>query len=501
MPATDVTDRPRMIEDFREAMHDCERLYRTAAEEHAQTNPQKLGVPARQFVSEMLDLQRALIVKLFLDTARADLQLTHGERELAAEMAEHVLDRRLTGSSLARMLEENAAHTARLDWKQLVAPFIELPTFARRVGEFQTVVMRIANLVSKIDGVATPETVAHIKGVQYQLWQHLGRGGQRSEVGSQRSEVGSQRSEVGSQRSEVGGQEDASAAPVDPAAEAAKLEAALAEMDALVGLDVIKREVRALINYLRLQRERQRLGLPATSLSLHMVFGGNPGTGKTTVARIVGRVFGALGILKRGHLIETDRSGLVAEYVGQTGPKTNKKVDEALDGILFIDEAYSLVAENGDDPFGAEAVQTLLKRSEDNRDRLVVILAGYTGPMDRLLHSNPGLSSRFSRRLEFPDYTADELCSILESLCGQNHYSLDEAARCKVAAGFERAVAARDEHFGNGRLVRNVFEDAIRRMANRIAEIVPLTHEILTTLEAEDFAISLPRQRRPCAGF
>jgi SpoVK/Ycf46/Vps4 family AAA+-type ATPase len=360
--------------------------------------------------------------------------------------------------------------------------------------------MRIANLVSKIDGVATPETVAHIKGVQYQLWQHLGRGeGVRGQGSGVREGLGDRESGIGtsdskSQISDLksSGPEDASEAAVDPAMQAKKLEAALAELDALVGLDVIKREVRALINYLRLQRERQRLGLPATSLSLHMVFGGNPGTGKTTVARIVGRIFGALGILKRGHLIETDRSGLVAEYVGQTGPKTNKKIDEALDGILFIDEAYSLVAEDGDDPFGAEAVQTLLKRSEDNRDRLVVILAGYTGPISRLLHSNPGLSSRFARRLDFPDYTADELCSILEMLCGQNHYTLDDAARHKAAAGFERAVASRDEHFGNGRLVRNVFEDAIRRMANRIAEIVPLTHEILTTLEAEDFELTCP---------
>lgn len=494
MPATDATDRARMIQDFREAMQDCERLYRGAAEEHAQGGAHRLRVPAERFVSEMLDLQRALIVKLFLETARADLQLTAGERELASIMTVHVLGRRLTGSALARMLEDSAAGTGQLEWGPLVAPFVELPAFGRRIGEFQTVVMRIANLVSKIDGLATPETVAHIKGVQYQLWQHLGRR-EGGNAGAKDQASGARQGQADSACLHVPDpklalpedKQSEAAAATDPATEAQKLAAALAELDALVGLDVIKREVRALINYLRLQRERKRLGLPATSLSLHMVFSGNPGTGKTTVARIIGRVFGAMGILKRGHLIETDRSGLVAEYVGQTGPKTNKKVDEALDGILFIDEAYSLAAESGDDQFGAEAVQTLLKRSEDNRERLVVILAGYTGPIERLLHSNPGLSSRFSRRLEFPDYSTDELCSILELLCGQNHYSLEESTRRKVAAGFERAVATRDEHFGNGRLVRNVFEDAVRRMANRVAEIVPLTHEILTTLEPEDF--------------
>src|SRR5204863_1738957 len=177
------------------------------------------------------------------------------------------------------------------------------------------------------------------------------------------------------------------------------LQAVLAELDELIGLAAIKQEVRTLANYLKLERRRGEAGLADTAMSLHMVFTGNPGTGKTTVSRIIGKIFAAMGVLKKGHLVETDRSGLVAGYAGQTGPKANAKIDEALDGVLFIDEAYSLVAQDGQDSFGNEAMQALLKRSEDDRNRLVVILAGYPEEMKSLLDSNPGLSSRFSRVL------------------------------------------------------------------------------------------------------
>jgi hypothetical protein len=184
--------------------------------------------------------------------------------------------------------------------------------------------------------------------------------------------------------------------------------------------------------------------------------------------------------------VETDRSGLVAQYAGQTAPKTNKKIDEALDGVLFIDEAYSLVAERGDDPYGNEAVQALLKRMEDDRHRLVVILAGYPEPMERLLKSNPGLSSRFNRSLEFTDYSTVELARILHSMCERDHYVLLPATRARVLLGFHWLLEHRDEHFGNGRLVRNTFERAIRRLATRIAGLVPVTRELLTVLEPSD---------------
>ena len=248
----------------------------------------------------------------------------------------------------------------------------------------------------------------------------------------------------------------------------------------------MKDEIRTLANFLTIQSKREKAGLPATKLSLHMVFHGNPGTGKTTVARIVGKIFGAMGILNKGHLVETDRSGLVAEYAGQTGPKTNKKIDAALDGVLFIDEAYTLISREGEDPFGHEAVQTLLKRMEDDRKRLVVILAGYPDEMNALLRSNPGLSSRFSRKLEFIDYTPLELAQIFGLMIEKNEYRIDAQARTKVLLGLTDLYKRRDRHFGNGRTVRNLFEHAIREQANRIAEIPELTVQQLSTLEPAD---------------
>jgi hypothetical protein len=259
----------------------------------------------------------------------------------------------------------------------------------------------------------------------------------------------------------------------------------MGRLEQLIGMDEVKHEIRSLANFIVLQRRREEAGLPRVNLSLHLVFTGNPGTGKTTVARIVGQILGAIGILKKGHVIETDRSGLVAEYAGQTGPKTNRKIDEALDGILFVDEAYSLVAEDKD-PYGHEAVQTLLKRMEDDRDRLVVILAGYPEPLERLLRSNPGLSSRFGRRIHFSDYSPIELGHILQWLCDANRYELPGAVRARFLTGITWLYQQRDEHFGNGRLVRNIFEDAVRRLANRVADVTPITTELLTRLEPAD---------------
>jgi SpoVK/Ycf46/Vps4 family AAA+-type ATPase len=217
-----------------------------------------------------------------------------------------------------------------------------------------------------------------------------------------------------------------------------------------------------------------------------MVFKGNPGTGKTTVARIIADILRGLGILQKGQLIETDRGGLVAEYAGQTAVKTGKRIDEAVDGILFIDEAYSLVDSGGDDAFGREALQTLLKRMEDDRERLVVIFAGYPNSIDELLQSNPGLTSRVGLHFTFDDYSPDQLLSVFQLLCKEHQYQCLRPTRDAVHKMLTKLHEERNEHFGNGRVVRNIFEKSIRRMASRIAPIAPLTHELLTQIMPQD---------------
>jgi SpoVK/Ycf46/Vps4 family AAA+-type ATPase len=264
------------------------------------------------------------------------------------------------------------------------------------------------------------------------------------------------------------------------------LDDALKELQDLIGLASVKDEVQTLVNYLKLQQRRGEAGLCDTEVSLHMVFTGNPGTGKTSVARILGKILGSMGILKKGQLVETDRSGLVAGYMGQTGPKANAKIDEALDGVLFIDEAYSLVAHEADDAYGNEAVQILLKRSEDDRQRLVVIMAGYPDEMQSLLKTNPGLTSRFNRVLSFEDYSPLEMAQIFARLCDKNRYKLADGARAKLMLGFVELHRNRDRNFGNGRVVRNIFEQAIRRMANRIANIRELSADQLMLFQADD---------------
>ena len=258
----------------------------------------------------------------------------------------------------------------------------------------------------------------------------------------------------------------------------------LLELDQLVGIASVKEKVRQTANFAKVQQMRLTQGLPAIPTSYHSVYTGNPGTGKTTVARLMARIYKALGVLRKGHLVECDRSMLVAEYVGQTAPRTNAIIDRALDGILFIDEAYSLVKDHED--FGQEAIETLLKRMEDERDRLIVIVAGYPEEMERFIRSNPGLQSRFSRRIEFPDYSAFELCRIFGRMCRKNGLVLSPALREKIVHHFDDALRARDEHFGNARVVRNCFEAVINAQANRLAQAAGVNAEALARLESED---------------
>lgn len=266
---------------------------------------------------------------------------------------------------------------------------------------------------------------------------------------------------------------------------ATKGSAPIEELQSLVGLQSVKKEIQTLANLVQIQQARANEGLKNAAMSYHLVFTGNPGTGKTTIARIIASIYKDLGILKKGHLIETDRSGLVAEYLGQTAVKTNKIIDSALDGILFIDEAYSLSEDQ--DSYGKEAIATLLKRMEDDRNRLVVILAGYTNKMKQFISSNPGLESRFNRYIEFPDYSADELMKIFMNMMGKYDYIVNEEAKEKIQEIIQGEVEGKDEQFGNARFVRNLYEKVLANQANRLAgENGKLTGENLRTIIVED---------------
>ena len=258
------------------------------------------------------------------------------------------------------------------------------------------------------------------------------------------------------------------------------------ELEDLIGLDNVKQEVKSLANFVKLQKQRQEKGMKTPKMSYHLVFTGSPGTGKTTVARIVARIYKDLGILKTGHTVETDRSGLVAEYVGQTATKTNAIVDSALNGVLFIDEAYALVPENASNDYGQEAISTLLKRMEDDRDKLVVIIAGYTNEMKRFIDSNPGLQSRFNRYINFPDYSAQELVKIFHMYMKKNQYTISDEADTLLKEKLDYAVEHKDRNFGNARYVRNVFEKAIQMQANRLEGKSNLSDRQLTEITASD---------------
>ena len=257
----------------------------------------------------------------------------------------------------------------------------------------------------------------------------------------------------------------------------------LAELDGYIGLQTVKEEVHNLINMASVYQLRRQHDLPTTDMSLHLVFTGNPGTGKTMMARMMARIYRSLDILSRGQLVEVDRSGLVAGYVGQTAIKTQKVIEKAMGGVLFIDEAYALNGRSEND-FGQEAIDTILKAMEDHRDDLVVIVAGYTDLMDRFIHSNPGLESRFNRFLLFDDYTTDEMVEIFRMQCKKGCYQLTEEAQPLIRDYIAEESA--DDSFGNARGVRNLFEHVLVAQNNRLVTMEKITREDLMTITADD---------------
>ncbi|HEY9581924.1 MAG TPA: AAA family ATPase [Savagea sp.] len=269
------------------------------------------------------------------------------------------------------------------------------------------------------------------------------------------------------------------------------LEELLEELNALVGLETVKTAVQDLIVYQKVQMLRKENDLHSSKNTLHLAFTGNPGTGKTTVARIVGRIYKQIGLLSKGHFIEVSRTDLIAGYQGQTAIKVRKVIERAKGGVLFIDEAYSITENDHSDSYGREGLTELTKALEDYREDLVVIVAGYTKPMDKFFESNPGLKSRFNTFIEFDDYNAKELGEILQSICEQNDYTLDETMKEKVDVYFQQHIEKKDESFANGRLARNLYDDLVMNHARRMIKLSNPTKEELSTIIAEDFIFDL----------
>ncbi|MEM8669497.1 MAG: AAA family ATPase [Planctomycetota bacterium] len=479
---------------------------------------------AKSIASQMDDLHQGFLMKVFASVVPDVESRTLEQRQLGRALLEHIWGTSVMGSQLREAVDWLVGAAEAFQWRDLVRPFAEIPAIRDRWGELETLAMRMASLLASVDGhvsLKDNERLAKMREefdrLQGSAPDHLAS---ETDTANARDALTWLRDEARRLREGVSSTADAvetpeasrdrlvpttnvgttPTAPQTPARKpveeedhrtpAERLADARAKLDRLIGLSAIKDQIETLTNFLKMERQRKDAGLPTTQPSLHMAFVGNPGTGKTTVARIVAEIYGALGVLEKGHLVETDRSGLVAEYAGQTGPKTNAKIDEALDGVLFIDEAYTLIDGSGQDQYGREAVQTLLKRMEDQRDRLVVILAGYPNEMQQMIRSNPGLSSRVGTTMHFDDYPPEALCRIFELIASKAKYTLPTESRRRLLRGFTYLYGRRDRHFGNGRCSRNSFERSVRRLANRLAEMEEVNHELLTTLEASDIEVA-----------
>ena len=280
--------------------------------------------------------------------------------------------------------------------------------------------------------------------------------------------------------------------PIDEVDEDTRtLQDLLDELNALVGLEKVKNKVQDLIVYQKVQKMRREKNLHSAKNTLHLAFTGNPGTGKTTVARIVGRIYKRIGLLSKGHFVEVSRTDLIAGYQGQTALKVKKVIEQAKGGVLFIDEAYSITENDHSDSYGRECLTELTKALEDYREDLVVIVAGYTEPMNKFFESNPGLKSRFNTFIEFDDYSPNELDKILIFMCQNNDYSLDEEAKEKIHLFFEQQTLEKDENFANGRLVGNLYDDLVMNHARRVINTANPDSAELSTIKAEDFTFAI----------
>jgi len=380
-----------------------------------------------------------------------------------------------------QMLRDDDTFGGRAEWLDRPSTMFDLLVRAdardlgRRSDEYYRLAMNLAHATAAIDLVPSPTEIAAIDRFRTILLTTMdsqsvprpGQPGQRAQTHQTDATVSAD-------------------AAIDPGVDLPperKIEDLLAELDELVGLGQVKEEVRRLTSLLRVQEMRSTRDLPTIETSTHLVFSGNPGTGKTTVARLLSQIFRSLGVVTKGHLVETDRSGLVAGFVGQTAARTGKVMDSAIGGTLLIDEAYAL-ARGGENDFGLEAVDTIVKFMEDHRNDLSVVAAGYPTEMQELIDSNPGLRSRFTRTIHFPDYDTNELIAIFELISGSKEYHLDHTGKTRLKSVIDSEP--RNRGFGNGRFVRNVFEAAVGNHALRLADIDGLSDEQLTTLTGDD---------------